>query len=246
MLAKADHHQLAIDDYLRALDDRSDDASGARWIGEVGADHCKKPAEVAASAARRTPHDRDAAAAGRALEAAGRRRQARRGDCRCAREAAAASAAVGLEQLASLFADSGDTVQLDADRRRASRRSRPTRRRRSTTPPSAAFLHGDANEAVAQRATRDRDRSELRADLRPDRRRLYEAQPARSGAAGVPEIAVVRRARQHRLRKSRRAGAECGESRRWRRSISRKRCGWCRSQRRSSREGLRRARTGSP
>ena len=55
---------------------------------------------------------------------------------RLAREAAANHRRSGLEQLASLFADSGDTVQLDAHRRRAAEGGAGRARRPSITLPS--------------------------------------------------------------------------------------------------------------
>jgi tetratricopeptide (TPR) repeat protein len=47
------------------------------------------------------------------------------------------------------FADSGDTIQLDATVAEL-RKVAPDRHRRRITPPSRPFLHGDVNEALAR------------------------------------------------------------------------------------------------
>jgi Flp pilus assembly protein TadD len=65
-----------------------------------------------------------------------------------AREAVTLQPAVGLEQLAGLFADSGDTIQLDATVAELLKIA-PERAATHYFRAVAAFLHGDANAAVA-------------------------------------------------------------------------------------------------
>ena len=162
------------DDYARALTLDPNDARALDGFVADG-DHPDAEAGEAGSPAGGptgvTAH-RGLVARSKLLAADGKRDDA----IAAAREAAALQPAspVGLEQLASLFADSADTVQLDAtvaELREGCARSRadPLLPRRRGVPPRRCERRGH------QRATRDRDRSELRADLRSDRRRLYKA-----------------------------------------------------------------------
>ena len=206
MLVKADHYQLAYDDYRRAIDRRSGRRRRTRRTGEDRA----HPEEAAGSAlkalsarcnglsdwSRARSCLRPTASVTRRLRWRERRLRNRRSGSNSSRRS---------------LPMPRDTVQLDATVAEL-RKVAPERASTEYYAAVAAFIHGDANEAVAQRATGDRDRSQLRADLRSDRRRLHKTQSARSGAPGIQEVAVVRRARQHRLREPRRAGTECGES----------------------------------
>ena len=86
--------------------------------------------------------------------------------------------AAALEQLASLHADAGDTVQLDAAVARL-RQVAPDRAATDYYAAVAAFLHGDAAEAVELARAGDRDRSGIRPGLRPDRRRATRGSSSR-------------------------------------------------------------------
>ena len=146
MVAMADVHQLAYDDYAKALAlDPNDSAAlegfvraakitqkAAEGLARLNAAAGMKSAErlVAISKLQVETGSKDEAIA-------------------TAGEAAAISPAIGLEQQASLFADSGDTVQLDAVVI-GLRKLAPERASTEYYAAVAAFLHGDANEAVAR------------------------------------------------------------------------------------------------
>jgi tetratricopeptide (TPR) repeat protein len=145
MLAGADHHELAIEDYLAALTIDPHDAIALEGLVK-SALITRKSGEVLKRLSQ--PHPDETAqgriARSKLLAADGRRDEA----IALAREAATASP-LGTEQLASLFADSGDTVQLDAAVAEL-RRVAPNRAPTEYYSAAAAFLHGDANEAVAR------------------------------------------------------------------------------------------------
>jgi spermidine synthase len=148
MLAGADHHELAIDDYLRALGHDPNDARAleglvkSALIARKAGDVLSKLSPVAGDSPQRM------VARSKLLAADGKRDDA----IAVARDAAAQSPA-GLEQLASLYADAADTVQLDAtvaELRQQAPNAAPTEYYAAV----AAFLHGDAAEAahLAERA----------------------------------------------------------------------------------------------
>jgi spermidine synthase len=146
MHRKADVYQRAYDDYLQALAKDPGDAGALDGLVRTAL-ITKQAAEAAAILKKtdvKTP-DR-AVAISKLLAAAGNRDEA----LALAREAAAQPPRYpGLEQLASLFADSGDTVQLDATVEEL-RAVAPERAATEFYAAVAAFLHGDANEAVAR------------------------------------------------------------------------------------------------
>jgi len=144
MLAHADHHELAIDDFL-----------GAIWVDpndSIALDGLVKSALITHTSGdvlKRLPANPSHETVGmkiarsKLLAANGQRDEA----IAVAREAAVTSP-LGTEQLASLFADSGDTVQLDtvvAELRKVA----PNHASTEYYAAAAAFLHGDANAAIA-------------------------------------------------------------------------------------------------
>jgi Flp pilus assembly protein TadD len=150
MLAKADHHELAIDDFLRALERDPDEAAALDGLVK-SALITKKGGEVLVrlkpGAAGMTEAPHLLVARSKLLAANGKRDEA----LATAREAA--KSPIGLEQLASLFADASDTVQLDATVTEL-RKVAPNSASTEFYAAVAAFLHGDANEAahLAERA----------------------------------------------------------------------------------------------
>jgi spermidine synthase len=151
MHRKADVYQRAYDDYLQALS--KDPADAAALDGLVQTALVTKRAADAAAALKkagaRTPQQ--LVAVSKLQAAAGERDEA----LALAREATTLSplSPMGLEQLASLFAESGDTVQLDATVAEL-RALAPGRAATEFYAAVAAFLHGDADGAVghAERA----------------------------------------------------------------------------------------------
>lgn len=142
MLARADHHRLAIEDFGRALDLDPDDAQAL--------DGLVRSAKITGQAAEALTRLQSTGASAERLVAISKLQaanSARDEAIQTARQAAALSPAVGLEQLASLFADSGDTVQLDATVGEL-RRAAPGRASTEFYAAVAAFLHGDATAAV--------------------------------------------------------------------------------------------------
>jgi Flp pilus assembly protein TadD len=148
MLVKADVHAQAYDDFARALE--MDPVDAAALDGFVRtAIMLRRAADgvmrlTTETSGIKTPER--LAAVSRLLAADDKRDEA----VAVAREAAVLqpTSPAGLDQLASLFADSGDTVQLDAtvaDLRRIAPNRAPT----EYFAAVAAFLHGDANGAVA-------------------------------------------------------------------------------------------------
>lgn len=151
MQAKADHHQQAYDDFLRALDVDPDDAPALDGLVTSAAILDKSgDALVRVSAKTTTKPGADRLVAmSKLLAASGRRDEA----ITSAREAVALDAAKGYEQLASLYSDTADTVQLDAAVA-ALQKAAPDRAATSFYQAVAAFLHGDAVTAItfSQRA----------------------------------------------------------------------------------------------
>jgi Flp pilus assembly protein TadD len=144
MLARADHHELALEDYLRSVElDPNDQAAldglvkSAIILRRAGAVVVRLKADATASPQTRV-------AVSKLLAADGRRDEA----IALARTASSQSA-LGYEQLASLYAETADTVQLDAavaDMRRVA----PERAATHFYSAVAAFLHGDAAAAVEE------------------------------------------------------------------------------------------------
>ena len=142
MLAKADHFQLAMDDYVRAI--RRDPGDSAAVDGLVKtALILKKPGE-ALDAIGNADTAEAKVARSKLLAADGKRDDA----ISLARQSAETSP-LGLEQLAALFADAADTVQLDAAVA-GLRKAAPNRASTEYYAAVAAFLHGDATEAAAR------------------------------------------------------------------------------------------------
>jgi spermidine synthase len=142
MLARADHFQLAMDDYLRAIGRDASDAAALDGLVKMAV-MLKKPADALNAIGNADTPERMAARS-KLLAADGKRDEA----LAIAREAAVKSP-LGLEQLASLYADASDTVQLDAAVAEL-RKVAPGRASTDYYAAVAAFLHGDANEAVAR------------------------------------------------------------------------------------------------
>ena len=144
MLAKADHHELALEDYLRSVElDPNDQAAldglvkSAIILRRAGAVVVRLKADATASPQTRVAVSKLLAADGRRDEAIALAR------------AASTQSPLGYEQLASLYADTADTVQLDAavaDMRRVA----PERAATHFYAAVAAFLHGDASAAVEE------------------------------------------------------------------------------------------------
>jgi len=151
MHRKADVYQRAYDDYLQSL--AKDPANAGALDGLVRTALITKQTADAAAVLKKagvtTPEQ--SVAISKLLAAAGDRDEA----LVLARGAVTLSpqSPMGLEQLASLYADSGDTVQLDATVS-ALRTLAPNRAATEFYAAVAAFLHGDANETVvhAERA----------------------------------------------------------------------------------------------
>lgn len=151
MLAKADVHQRAYEDYFRALAKDPNDAATLDRL--VKTTMILQKAEDALS---RLPSMLNGVvesperlvARSQLLAAAGKREDA----IAVAREAAQRSP-IGLEQLASLHADVADTVQLDAVVAQL-RQEAPNRAPTQYYTAVAAFLHGNAVDAAdhAERA----------------------------------------------------------------------------------------------
>ena len=142
MLFKADHFQPAMDDYVRALALEPADLSTFAELARV-AIILKKPAEALAAIG---DANSDAALVARSqlLAADGNRDDA----IALARVAATRKSPLGLEQLAALYADAADTVQLDLTVAEL-RKIAPDRAATEFYAAVAAFIHGDPNAAVA-------------------------------------------------------------------------------------------------
>jgi Flp pilus assembly protein TadD len=146
MLFKADHFQLAMDDYKRAV--TRDPSDAAALDGLVKTALILKKPDDALKAIGNAVTPEALVARSKLLAADGRRDEA----IAVAREAAAKSA-LGTEQLASIFADAGDSVPLDATVAEL-RKVAPDRASTEYYAAAAAFIHGDAATAAthAQRA----------------------------------------------------------------------------------------------
>ncbi|MGE3888045.1 MAG: fused MFS/spermidine synthase [Vicinamibacterales bacterium] len=154
MMATSDVHGRAYDDFKRALEiDLTDKAALdglVRAAGLTGQSPFAVETLEALSAGR--PPQRDVLVAlSKARAAAGLMDEA----VEAAREAARVDppGLAGLEQLASIYADAGNTVPLD-DAVATMRRVAPDRAPTLYYAAAAAFLHGDAQEAarLAERA----------------------------------------------------------------------------------------------
>ena len=143
MLARADHHELAIDDYLTALSHDPDDFAALEGLVK-SALITRKAAEVLTRLEARPGASAQRLVARSKLLAADHKRDEA---IAAAREAAALAPAIGLDQLAALFADSADTIQLDATVAELMKVA-PDRAATWYFRAVAAFLHGDANGAV--------------------------------------------------------------------------------------------------
>jgi tetratricopeptide (TPR) repeat protein len=142
MLFKADHFQLALEDYASAISiDPSDQVAVDGFV--KAALILKKPGEALKYNSIAEPKNLETSVARSKLLAADDKRDEA---IAIAREAAAKSP-IGLEQLASLYADTADTVQLDAtvaELQKAALNTAPAEYYAAV----AAFLHGDAKAAA--------------------------------------------------------------------------------------------------
>jgi Flp pilus assembly protein TadD len=141
MLAKADHFELALEDSLRSVAADPNDPEALAGLVKTALILKKPGAALKALETATTPDG--LVARSQLLAAEGRRDDA----IDLARRAAQASP-IGLEQLASLYADSTDTVQLDATVA-ALQKAAPDRAATAFYAAVAAFLHADAAGAVA-------------------------------------------------------------------------------------------------
>jgi Tfp pilus assembly protein PilF len=143
MLARADHHELAMASFDNALMLEPNDPIALD--GLVNSALISKTAGDALKSLKGDPPNVSAerlVARSKLLAADGKREEA----IAAARDAAAKSP-LGLEQLASLYADTADTVQLDstvAELQKAAPNTAPTEYYAAV----AAFLHGDAKAAA--------------------------------------------------------------------------------------------------
>jgi spermidine synthase len=140
MLAKADHYQLAFDDYLRAIAQEPGDP--AALDGLVKAALILKKPGAALNGLNQSNSAAGLVARSKLLSADGKRDEA----LAILREADRSP--LVLEQLASLHAESADSLQLDATVAEL-RRAAPQLAATEYYAAVAAFLHGDANDAVS-------------------------------------------------------------------------------------------------
>jgi spermidine synthase len=173
MMAKSDVHARAYDDYLRALEFEVVDAAALEGFVRAAV-LTSRSAEALASLrtlaergvessvpldAFTADHTRGSGTSGARVAVAISKLQAASGESEAAVETAqqavrdAPDDAAALEQLASLFADSGNTVQLDATVT-ALEASAPGSAATFYYAAVAAFLHGDPEQTVrlAERA----------------------------------------------------------------------------------------------
>jgi spermidine synthase len=145
MLAKADHQVLALDDYLRSLElDPNDQAA---LDGMVKSALITSKAKYALGRLRLADDSITPpllVAASQLMAADGRR-----DDAIAYAKSAAKDSPAGFEQLASLYADTADTVELDATVGEL-RRTAPDRASTYYYAAVAAFLHGDTAAAIEQ------------------------------------------------------------------------------------------------
>lgn len=145
MLAKADHYQLAFDDYVRAIQAAPDDA--ASLDGLVKTALILKKAGEALGNLDKSNSIAGLVARSRLLAAQNMRDEAK------AVLSPMAGTPEALEQLAALHAEAADTVRLDETVTEL-RKAAPQKASTEYYAAVAAFLHGDAVAAVtaAQRA----------------------------------------------------------------------------------------------
>lgn len=146
MLVKADVHQLAYDDYVKALTMNPAETLALDGLVRTAIMTRRSADALAWIKSMTAPPGLERFVAISKLLAAG---DAREEAIASAREAVALApgSPIGLEQLASLFADAGDTVRLDAAV--AGLRVIPGERAATEYYAAvAAFLHGNADEAV--------------------------------------------------------------------------------------------------
>jgi len=148
MYAKADAYQLAYDDYRQTLTVDPNNVAALDGFVRVAkiTDKAAQALEHLKATSSSGPTSAERLVAMSKLQVqTGSRDEA----IATAREAADLNRAAGLEQQAALFADSGDTVQLDATVAEL-RKAAPARASTEYYAAVAAFLHGDANEALAR------------------------------------------------------------------------------------------------
>ena len=206
---------VAYDDYVRALTIDPTDARRARRTGADGDGLRSRGSDALAwmksLTADRPPSADVLVATSKLLAAIGARADAI--DSGAGSELVTPMQPAALEQLASLHADAGDTVQLDAVVARAAAGCAGPGGHASYYAAVAAFLHGDAR--------RKRSSSAERAiAIDPQYAPVYDLigaaytrlGSARGGAPGLRNVAQLRRARQHGLHEPRRCWS-------WRRAI---------------------------
>jgi tetratricopeptide (TPR) repeat protein len=144
MQAQADHHQLAYEDFLRAVDVDPNDEAALDGLVTTAAILGKSSDAIGRLNGHGSPSAHRLVALSKLFAADGKRDDA----LGKAQDAAGIDSRVGTTQLASLYADAGDTVQLD----------RAVGELRKIAPDDAAtgfyaavasFLHGDAVNAIA-------------------------------------------------------------------------------------------------
>lgn len=140
MLARADHHELAIDDFLRALAIEPNDPVTLDLLVKSTLITRKFIDVLPKLIATDDPHRQ--VARSKLLAASGSRDEA----IALARDTASKSP-LGLEQLASLYADAADTVPLDATVAEL-RKAEPNKASTYYYAAVAAFLHGNTLDAA--------------------------------------------------------------------------------------------------
>ncbi|MBY0494312.1 MAG: fused MFS/spermidine synthase [Cyanobacteria bacterium] len=141
MLFGADHFQVAMEDFERAIEEDPSDSAALEGLVKTAL-ILKKPAQ--ALKAIGNADSADAMVARSKLLAADDRRD----DAIAIAREAAAKSPLGVAQLASLYADAGDTVPLD-NAVAELRKTAPNQASTEYYAAAAAFLHGDATTAVA-------------------------------------------------------------------------------------------------
>ena len=144
MLEKADVQQLAYDDYVRALEIDPNEAKALEGLVRTAAITRRSAEALASLTGRLKPasmtNDTPAIAMAKLQAAAGARDEA-------IATASLVKSAAGFGQLASLYADVADTVRLDAAVAEL-RTIAPNDAATEYYAAVAAFLHGNADEAV--------------------------------------------------------------------------------------------------
>jgi spermidine synthase len=148
MLARADHHDLAIEDFLMALGQDPNDSQAldglvkSALITRTSGDVLARLKQDPRGSSRTGESPQRLVAISKLLAADGKRDEAI-----ASARAAAAQSSTGLEQLASLFADTSDTVELDAVVAELMNAA-PDAAATQYYAAVAAFLHGNASEAA--------------------------------------------------------------------------------------------------